>query len=122
MREGEPLLIHVPAQPPVLQLVDGAPAGDRPASDGPPGWDAARMAGALPLAEVTVPVGEGSPPHRHPGVAEAFRLLAGELEVSTPGRTCRVRPGDLVVVPAGLTHAYRNVGSEPAEVLFLHVP
>jgi quercetin dioxygenase-like cupin family protein len=122
LRDSERVLIHIPAQPAVLQLVDGGPAGDRPPSADPAGWDAARLAAALPLAEVVVPVGGGPPMHRHPGVVEAFRLLAGELDVYTPDDTWRVRPGDLVVVPAGLTHAYRSVGAEPAELLFLHLP
>jgi mannose-6-phosphate isomerase-like protein (cupin superfamily) len=115
LREGEHVLIHLPAPPSVLQIVDGRPAD-------PAGWDAASPVTALPLAEVVVPVGEGPTMHRHPGVAEAFRLLAGELDVRTPEHACRVLPGDLVVVPAGLSHTYRSVGAEPAVLLFLAVP
>jgi len=110
-------VIHVPAKPAVLQLVDGA---DPPADPGG-GWDDEVLAAALPLAEVVVPVGTGPPMHRHPQVVEAYRLLAGELELRTPDTTCRVRPGDVVVVPAGVAHAYRSLGPEPARLLFLHV-
>jgi quercetin dioxygenase-like cupin family protein len=60
--------------------------------------------------------GGGVTPHVHPGMEERFHVLAGRPSFLA-GRAWRMAaPGDVVVVPAGTRHAYRNDGGEPAHV------
>lgn len=120
-------VIHLPARRrDVLQLVDGGetavPLAEQPDGRDLAAWESGALNAAVPLAEVSVPVGEGPPMHLHPGVVEAFHLLAGELEMCGPGQAYRVRPGDAVVVPAGVPHAYRSAGEESARLLFVLLP
>lgn len=66
------------------------------------------------VVDCEVEPGGGVTPHIHPSVHERFEVLAG-----TPsflgGRRWRQRsPGDVVDVPPGTRHAYRNDGDEVA--------
>ena len=62
--------------------------------------------------ETWVDPGGGVTPHLHPVMEERFEVLAGHASFLA-GRTWRtVPPGDTVVVPAGVRHAYRNHGEE----------
>jgi quercetin dioxygenase-like cupin family protein len=51
-----------------------------------------------------------SPMHTHPG-EEIIYVLEGTLEYEIAGKTVRVKPGDVLFVPAGTAHAAKNVGS-----------
>ena len=52
-----------------------------------------------------------SPRHTHPG-EEIIYVLEGTLEYEIAGRPpARVKPGDVLFVPAGTVHAAKNVGS-----------
>jgi quercetin dioxygenase-like cupin family protein len=52
-----------------------------------------------------------SPKHTHPG-EEIIYVLEGTLEYEIGGKPpVRVKPGDVLFVPAGTIHAARNVGS-----------
>ena len=52
-----------------------------------------------------------SPRHTHPG-EEIIYVLEGTLEYEIAGQpTARVKPGDVLFVPAGAVHAAKNVGS-----------
>jgi quercetin dioxygenase-like cupin family protein len=52
-----------------------------------------------------------SPRHTHPG-EEIIYILVGTLEYEIEGRSpARVKPGDVLFVPAGAVHAAKNVGS-----------
>ena len=44
---------------------------------------------------------------------ELVCLLAGEIEVELQGRKVRPKPGDEVLIPAGVTHTVRNPGKAP---------
>ena len=66
--------------------------------------------------ELWVDPGGGVTPHVHPAMEERFEVLAGQPSFLS-GRTWRTAgPGDVVVVPAGMRHAYRNRGSEVAHL------
>jgi len=54
--------------------------------------------------------------HIHPRQEERHELLAGELCLWVEGRERRLRPGDVVVVPAGVRHRLRS--DELVTVLF----
>ena len=51
-----------------------------------------------------------SPLHTHPG-EEIIYVLEGTLEYEIGGKPARVKPGDVLFVPAGTPHLARNVGS-----------
>lgn len=52
-----------------------------------------------------------SPRHTHPG-EEIIYVLEGTLEYEIEGQPrARVKPGDVLFVPAGTIHAAKNVGS-----------
>lgn len=60
--------------------------------------------------------GGGVTPHLHPSMEERFTVMAGRPSFLA-GRTWQTAsPGDTVVVPAGVRHAYRNRGDETAHI------
>jgi quercetin dioxygenase-like cupin family protein len=70
------------------------------------------------VVEATVAPGGGPPPHTH-AAEELFLVREGRLAFVSgePGVECLAGPGDVIHVPGGRPHAYRNVGSEPARML-----
>jgi quercetin dioxygenase-like cupin family protein len=70
------------------------------------------------VVEATVAPGGGPPPHIH-AAEELFLVREGRLAFVTgePGVECVAGPGDVIHVPGGRPHAYRNTGSEPARML-----
>ncbi len=74
------------------------------------------------MVDVTIPPGSGVPPHMHPS-PETFRVLSGCVTFwrigSTGPEEIAAGPGDVVAVPSGEPHGYRNSGSEPAEVMVI---
>jgi quercetin dioxygenase-like cupin family protein len=76
------------------------------------------MKGTLP-AYVSVPL------HSH-GDAESFYLISGEAEFLAP-TACglqwkTLQPGDFVHIPSNVKHAWRNLSTNPAEVLCATTP
>ena len=61
-------------------------------------------------AIVEILPGKTAPLHTHPG-EEIIYILEGTLEYEIGGKLSRVKPGDVLFVPAGVPHLARNVGS-----------
>lgn len=59
--------------------------------------------------------------HRH-FYEESFFVLSGEVIVDIDGHRYHLRPNDYGVALAGVAHAWRNVGSEPAEWFRMRSP
>ena len=57
------------------------------------------------------------PFHEHPDTDDFFLVLSGEVMLDVDGVTHMLRPGELFVVPAGVTHRPRAVSE--AEVLLI---
>jgi len=73
--------------------------------------------GEVLLVEIWVDRGGGVTPHVHPGMEERFRVLDGNPSFLA-GRTWQsASPGETVVVPAGVRHAYRNRAQEEAHIV-----
>jgi quercetin dioxygenase-like cupin family protein len=72
--------------------------------------------------EMWVDPGGGVPPHVHPEVAEHFEVLSGHPQFLAGRKWTTAAAGDVVVVPAGVRHAYRNRGHEVAHVVCLATP
>jgi quercetin dioxygenase-like cupin family protein len=60
-------------------------------------------------------VGDAIPLHRHT-IDEVVFYLSGEVEVRLGDETHALRAGDILVIPAGVTHAQRNTGDSIAEI------
>ena len=77
--------------------------------------------GALTVMETENAPGFGPPLHRH-GEAEVFRVLEGRYLYEVDGRRFEVGEGELVSVPGGAAHAFRNVTEKPARQLVMLLP
>ncbi len=80
----------------------------------------AQTAGAYTLIDMLVPVG-GPPPHRH-DFEELFFVLEGELDVTFRDETHRLRPGQVLNIPANAPHGFRVASPTPARFLCLCLP
>lgn len=78
--------------------------------------------GAFFMADISVAPGGGTPPHIHHREDETFHLLAGRLTVQVGGDTITASPGDLVFLPRGIAHSFRNSGEVPVKALVLTTP
>jgi quercetin dioxygenase-like cupin family protein len=65
------------------------------------------------------PPGHVTGPHRHP-YAEVFVVHTGELTFTVSGEDVAARGGQVVVVPAGEVHGFRNAGPETVEMVSIH--
>ena len=61
-----------------------------------------------------------APRHTHPG-EEIIYVIEGSLEYEIGGKTTRVKPGDVLFVPAGTIHTAKNIGSGSAAELATYV-
>ncbi|MDP9428277.1 MAG: cupin domain-containing protein [Actinomycetota bacterium] len=64
----------------------------------------------------------GSPVHTHRHEDEWSFVLAGEVGVQVAGATSVAGPGDLVLKPRGVPHAFWNAGDAPARFLEVITP
>lgn len=70
---------------------------------------------------IEVPAGHMPPLHVHHGEDEIFYVVDGEVTLYLPGRQIDCLPGDCVLAPRGIPHAYR-VGGRPARWLVMSSP
>ena len=64
-------------------------------------------------------VGGGAKRHRHP-YTEVFLIRRGDVTFELGDQTLHAGEGEIVVVPAGVAHAFRSVGPEPLEMIDIH--
>lgn len=84
--------------------------------------DGAATAGRYGLVHMLgMPPGSMPPLHVHHHEDEAFHVLDGELTLFLPGREIRVGPGELVLTPRGVPHAY-VVGDAGAQAMVSSTP
>jgi quercetin dioxygenase-like cupin family protein len=84
--------------------------------ESPPGSD------RLGVALVTQPPGVATPLHRHTREAEAFYLLNGRMDYRAGDEDYELYAGCFMYLPAGLPHAFRIRGDEPARFLAMVEP
>lgn len=106
-----------------VTLVRAADAEVLPASGVTLLADAEATAGALTSNRSWFAAGSaGAPPHFHTGAAELFFVLDGSLDVLLGEEIVTVTAHDLLVVPAGVPHAFAPSTDHTADVLFVYTP
>ena len=116
----------------MTDLTTPGPATIRPAGDAPATWamgslferlvTAGHTDGLLDAAIVTQPPGLAPPEHVHAREAEAWYVLEGSLIYRAGEQQASLAAGDFIYLPAGLPHAFRITGHEPARCLVLALP
>jgi mannose-6-phosphate isomerase-like protein (cupin superfamily) len=74
-----------------------------------------RTNGSLMMDNYVEP-GGGVTPHVHPTMEERFEVVSGRAKILSGRKWITAGPGDVVVVPPGTRHAFRNDGDEVAHV------
>ena len=64
----------------------------------------------------------GPNPHFHRTISESFYVLSGTIRLYDGSRWIEGKPSDLVFVPEGGLHAFRNESGKPASMLILFAP
>lgn len=64
----------------------------------------------------------GTPVHIHPHASESYEVIEGELDVYVKDGWRTLKPGDRVVVEAGVPHTFRNSSSALTRVYNVHRP
>jgi mannose-6-phosphate isomerase-like protein (cupin superfamily) len=85
--------------------------------------DSSATGGALSTVHVTLEKGaDGARPHRHDRSAEMFYVLGGVVKVLSGSGIVRAEPGDVIVVPPRLPHAFSAERGTGAEILIVITP
>jgi len=71
----------------------------------------------MAIVVVEVPPGSGTPCVTHAKEEEVYFLLEGELFMHTPTERHTLQPGDMVHLPPGAPHGYRNPADTTARFL-----
>ena len=80
--------------------------------------DGAQTGGRFSVVEYLLPPRAlGAPPHTHANEEEYSFVHAGRVGLQLGDRVREVMPGELVVKPRRLEHAFWNAAEEPARVL-----
>jgi mannose-6-phosphate isomerase-like protein (cupin superfamily) len=73
----------------------------------------------LRIAEIPVPQPSDEPrgPHLHHDFEECIYVLRGQGTTCAESGEIPIKPGDIILIPAGEKHMTRNTGSEPLVLL-----
>jgi quercetin dioxygenase-like cupin family protein len=74
------------------------------------------------LATIIAPPGDGPPLHFHENEDECFVVQEGRMSFYIDGQWREVEPGTMVFAPRMSVHSLKNVGDQPARVLFSASP
>ena len=78
--------------------------------------------GALSMFESTPGPGAGPPMHVHANEDEVLYVVEGTIRFKLGNDIQETPAGGFAFIPRGLHHAWQNVGSEPARVMFFFTP
>jgi mannose-6-phosphate isomerase-like protein (cupin superfamily) len=78
--------------------------------------------GEYSLFDFVVPPQSGALTHLHNEEDEVFKVVQGEVTFQQGNKIDIAGPGDIVVRPRGNVHRFKNLGAEPARILFLDTP
>jgi mannose-6-phosphate isomerase-like protein (cupin superfamily) len=71
------------------------------------------------IANLFEKVGDGISLHKHP-YAETFVVRKGRVSLMIGDETVEGREGQIIVVPAGVPHGFKNAGPGPLEMIDIH--
>ena len=77
---------------------------------------------SIMLFEETVPAGTTSTYHLHHDSDEVAYVLRGEVTFKIGDQVTVGGPGTCAFMPRGVSHAWKNTGTETGRVLFLYTP
>jgi quercetin dioxygenase-like cupin family protein/ketosteroid isomerase-like protein len=78
--------------------------------------------GALSMFESTPGPGAGPPMHVHANEDEVMYVVEGTIRFQLGDEMQETPAGGFAFIPRGLRHAWQNIGSEPARVMFFLTP
>ena len=78
--------------------------------------------GAYCVIEQQATPGAGSPPHYCHAEEKTFYILDGEFDVLVGERVEQAKAGDVVFIPRGTLHNYKNTGLKPGRLLAVLIP
>ncbi|KJF42110.1 cupin [Draconibacterium sediminis] len=61
--------------------------------------------------------GVGIPPHIHTKEDEIFRVIKGQIEIMVDGKITVLNAGDVAFAPKNLSHSWKVVGTEKAQMI-----
>ena len=75
----------------------------------------------MTLGRVSIKAGQANGRHRHGNCDELLYLISGELDhYASDVGTLRMKPGDVIVIPAGVIHNARCVSTDDAETIVIY--
>lgn len=82
-------------------------------------WLISRHDGAknFEMRKFVIRAGGRMPKHMHPDLEHEQYVLKGSYEVGIGEKVYKVKPGDVIFIPAGTPHWYSNPGPEDAEFI-----
>ncbi|MBJ7328951.1 MAG: cupin domain-containing protein [Solirubrobacteraceae bacterium] len=84
--------------------------------------DGEATGGAFCLIEDEPPAGWSLPPHSHVRESETIYVVDGQFSVEVGTEEILSGPGDVIHIPAGVTHSARTLGDEPGRRLITFAP
>ena len=78
--------------------------------------------GAFDYFIVDVPPGNGPPLHVHHIQEETLHVLAGEFKVQVGEEIFYLNKGDFAYLPSKVAHAFKNISSEPGQLIMVYTP
>ncbi len=73
------------------------------------------------IVMMNIPVGEDIGEETHQADQTTF-IVAGEGQVKIDGKSSKITPNHIVVVPKGSTHNFINKGEEPLKIFTVYAP
>lgn len=74
------------------------------------------------IVAMNIPVGEDIGEEAHPNTDQILFFVEGEGEAILDGETRKVEEHNVVFVPAGTTHNFKNVGDEDLKLFTVYAP
>jgi quercetin dioxygenase-like cupin family protein len=69
-----------------------------------------------------VPGDSATPVHIHPAQEEEYHVITGTFDVNLDGMWQQHSTGDIITIPAGVPHTFRNSSAKHVKVLNFHKP
>ncbi len=74
------------------------------------------------LGRLRFSAGGGVAEHNHGASLEVVYMLSGTGEFTMDGKKSMVKAGDVIHIPLGMNHAFRNTGSESVDIIQVYSP